>query len=92
METVYEKKQKAHEVLIEYYAYHDLRRACEEIWREEDAVWEKQCNALYAKFEELSKEETRREKNSKSARIARKLEQMKLTDELVSKIKRRNGT
>ena len=68
METVYEKKQKAHEVLIEYYAYHDLRRACEEIWREEDAVWEKQCNYLYAKFEELSKEEARREKNSKSAR------------------------
>lgn len=92
METVYEKKEKAHEVLIEYYAYHDLRRACEEIWREEDAVWDQQCKALYAKFEKLAKEEKRREANSKSARIARKLEQMKLTDELVSKIKRRNGT
>ena len=91
METVYEKKKKSHEVLIEYYAYYDLRRACEEIWREEDAVWEKQCNALYAEFEKLAKEEKKREENSKSARIARKLEQMKLTDELVSKIKRRNG-
>ena len=91
METVYEKKKKAHEVLIEYYAYHDLRRVCEEIWKEEDALYEKQCNALYEKFEKLAKEEKKREENSKSARIARKLEQMKLTDELVSKIKRRNS-
>ncbi len=91
METVYEKKEKAHEVLIEYYAYYDLRRVCKEIWKEEDALYEKQCNVLYEKFEELAKEERKREENSKSARIARKLEQMKLTDELVSKIKRRNG-
>ena len=92
METVYEKAEKSHEFLIEYYAYQDLRRACKEIWKEEDAEWEKQCNYLYAKFEKLAKEEQRREINSKSARIARKLEQMRLTDELVEKIKRRNGT
>lgn len=91
METVYQKAEKAHEVLIEYYAYQDLRRVCKEIWKEEDAEWEMQCNYLYAKFERLAKEEQRREANSKSARIARKLEQMKLTEDLISKIKRRNG-
>ena len=36
------------------------------------------------------KEERKREQNSKSARIAQKLEQMKLTKELVTKIKLRN--
>ena len=91
METIYETKKKAHEVLIEYYAYYDLRRVCKKIWEEEDALYEKQCNHLYNEFEKLAKEEKKREENSKSARIARKLEQMKLTDELVSKIKRRNG-
>ncbi len=92
METVYEKKEKAHEVLIQYYAYYDLRRVIKELWEEEDESYKKQCDHLYEKFERLSKEEKKREQNSKSARIERKLEQMKLTDELVSKIKRRNGT
>ena len=91
METIYEKKEKAHEVLIEYYAYYDLRRVCEEIWKEEDALYEKQCNTLYEKFEKLAKAEKKREENSKSTRIAKKLEQMKLTEDLISKIKRRNG-
>ena len=41
-------------------------------------------------YENAASKEKRREENSKSARIARKLEQMRLTDELVTKIKLRN--
>jgi hypothetical protein len=90
VETIYKKKEKAHEVLIEYYAYYDLRRVLKELWLEEDAIYEKRCNELYEKFETLKKAEMEREENSKSARIAQKLEQMKLSQELIVKIKRRN--
>jgi len=91
VETVYEKYRPAHEVLIEYYAYDDLRRLIRIDWEEEDRKYQQQCDKLYAEYEKAYANEQRRERNSKSARIARKLEQMRLTDELVSKIKRRNG-
>ena len=90
METIYERKKPAHEILIEYYAYSDLRDILEKEWKEEDKKFEKQCKKLYTEYEEASANERRREQNSKSARIAQKLEQMKLTNELVDKIKLRN--
>ena len=36
METVYEKYRPAHHVLIEYYAYEDLRRILKIEWQQED--------------------------------------------------------
>ena len=91
METVYEKYRPAHEVLIEYYAYEDLRRILKIEWEEEDYKYKVHSDALWKEYEIAARNEKRREQTSKSARIARKLEQMRLTDELVSKIKRRNG-
>ena len=91
METVYEKYRPAHEVLIEYYAYEDLRRILKIEWEHEDELYKNHSDVLWKEYEIASANEQRRERNSKSARIARKLEQMRLTDELVSKIKRRNG-
>jgi len=90
METIYERKKLAHEILIEYYAYDDLRRILEHEWREEDEKFKEHCDRLYTEYEKTAASERHREENSKSARIARKLEQMKLTDELVTKIKLRN--
>ena len=91
METVYEKYRPAHEVLIEYYAYEDLRRILKIEWEHEDELYKTHSDILWKEYETATANEKRREQNSKSARIARKLEQMRLTDELVSKIKRRNG-
>ena len=91
METVYEKYRPAHEVLIEYYAYEDLRRILKIEWEHEDELYKNHSDVLWKEYETASANEQRRERNSKSARIAKKLEQMRLTDELVSKIKRRTG-
>ena len=91
METVYEKYRPAHEVLIEYYSYDDLRRILRIEWEEEDKKFKIQCDKLYAEYEKAYANEQRREQNSKSARIAKKLETMRMTDELVNKIKLRNG-
>ena len=91
METVYEKYRPAHEVLIEYYSYDDLRRILRIEWEEEDKKFKIQCDKLYAEYEKAYANEQRREQNSKSARIAKKLETMRMTDELVNKIKLRSG-
>ena len=91
METVYEKYRPAHEVLIEYYAYEDLRRILKIEWEHEDELYRKHSYVLLKEYETAYANEKRREENSKSARIARKLEQMRLTDELVTKIKLRNA-
>ena len=91
METVYEKYRPAHEVLIEYYAYEDLRRILKIEWEHEDDLYRKHSDVLWKEYENAYANEKRREENSKSARIARKLEQMRLTDELVTKIKLRNA-
>ena len=91
METVYEKYRPAHEVLIEYYSYEDLRRILKIEWEEEDHKYKVHSDALWKEYETAAANEQRRERNSKSARIARKLEQMRLTNELVSKIKLRSG-
>ena len=83
METVYEKYRPAHEVLIEYYAYEDLRRILKIEWEHEDELYKNHSDVLWKEYETASANEQRRERNSKLARIARKLEQMRLTDELV---------
>ena len=44
---------------------------------------------LYENFEKTAEQEKKREENSKSARVARKLEQLRMTNELVEKIKLR---
>ena len=91
METIYEKKRTSTEALMEYYWYYEHRDFLRNDWKEEDEKIKQHCDNLYAEFEELYQQEKQREENSKSARIARKLEQMKLTDELVSKIKLIDG-
>ena len=73
-------------LLIEYYTYNDLRIIIRDEWKVEDEKYEKQCIKLYKEYEEEKRE--KQIKNSKSARI-RKLEQMRLTDSLVNKIKLR---
>ena len=90
METVYEKYRPAHEVLIEYYSYEDLRRILRIEWEEEDELYKVHCDVLWKEYETAAAREKQREQNSKSARIAKKLETMKMTDELVTKIKLRN--
>ena len=90
METVYQKYKPAHELLIEYYTYDDLRRIMRDEWKEEDEKYERQCIKLYREYEEAAAREKQREENSKSARIAKKLEQMRLTNDLIEKIKYRN--
>ena len=91
METIYEKAERASNVLMEYYAYCELRRFIEDDWKREDTKFKAQCDKLYAEYEEASIKERDREENSKSARIAKKLETMKMADELVAKIKLRNS-
>lgn len=89
METVYQKYKPAHEILIEYYTFNDIRYLIKKEWEAEDEKYEAQCKKLYKEYEEAAKREIQREENSKSARVARKLEQLKLTSELVDKIKLR---
>ena len=91
METIYEKKRTSTEALMEYYWYYEHRDYLRNDWKEEDEKIKQHCDTLYAEFEELYRQEKSREENSKSARIAKKLETMKLTDELVSKIKLIDG-
>ena len=47
METVYEKYRPAHEVLIEYYSYEDLRRILRIEWEEEDELYKKHSDVLW---------------------------------------------
>tara|TARA_B100000424_G_scaffold239520_1_gene206328 strand:+ start:299 stop:577 length:279 start_codon:yes stop_codon:yes gene_type:complete len=90
METVYEKYKTASEYLMEYYTWVDILGIEKREFEEHAEAMEKHCKRLYENFERAAKEERRREQNSKSARIAKKLEQMRLTNELITKIKLRN--
>ena len=78
METIYEKKEKASDVLMEYYAYCELRGYIREDWEKEDNKFKNQCENLYSKYETLHEEESRREESSKSAKVSKKLEQIKI--------------
>ena len=78
METVYEKYKAASEYLMEYYTWVDLLGIERREFEEHAEAIEKHCNRLYANFEKASAEERKREENSKSARIAKKLEQMRI--------------
>ena len=89
METVYEKYKPAREYLMEYYTWIDILDIERREFNEHAESIEKHCKELYKKFEKAAAQEKRREENSKSARIARKLEQMRMTDDLVNKIKLR---
>ena len=89
METVYEAYKPASEYLMEYYTWIDILDIERREFNEHAESIEKHCKELYKKFEKAAAQEKRREENSKSARIARKLEQMRMTDDLVNKIKLR---
>ena len=87
MQTVYETYKPASEYLMEYYTWVDLLGIERREFEEHAESIEKHCKQLYEKFEKAAAQEKRREENSKSARIARKLEQMRMTNDLVEKIK-----
>ena len=87
METIYEKYKPAREYLMEYYTWIDILDIERREFNEHAESIEKHCKELYEKFEKAAAQEKRREENSKSARIARKLEQMRMTNDLVEKIK-----
>ena len=91
METVYKKYRPAHVILMEYYWYVDHILQEEQFFKEEISKWQSQADKLYSEFQEAAENERKREENSKSARLAKKLEQMRLTQDLVTKIKRRNS-
>ena len=74
---------------MEYYTWIDILDIERREFNEHAELIEKHCKELYEKFEKAAAQEKRREENSKSARIARKLEQMRMTDDLVNKIKLR---
>ena len=87
MQTVYETYKPASEYLMEYYTWVDLLGIERREFEEHAEAIEKHCKQLYEKFEKAAAQEKRREENSKSARVARKLEQMRMTNDLVEKIK-----
>ena len=89
METVYKQYKPARELLIEYYTWVDILDIEREEFNRHAESMEKHAKQIYEEFEREAKQEEQREANSKSARIARKLEQMKMTNELVNKIKLR---
>ena len=89
VQTVYEAYKPASEYLMEYYTWIDILDIERREFNEHAESIEKHCKELYKKFEKAAAQEKRREENSKSARIARNLEQMRMTDDLVNKIKLR---
>ena len=76
---------------MEYYWYVDHILQEEQFFKEEISKWQSQADKLYSEFEEAAASERKREENSKSTKLAKKLEQMRLTQDLVTKIKRRNS-
>lgn len=89
METVYKQYKPARELLLEYYTWVDILDIEREEFKRHAESMEKHARQIYEQYERAAKQERQREENSKSARIARKLEQMKMTNELVNKIKLR---
>ena len=89
VQTVYEAYKPASEYLMEYYTWIDILDIERREFNEHAESIEKHCKELYKKFEKAAAQEKRREENSKSARVAKKLEQLKMTNELVEKIKLR---
>jgi len=89
LETVYEKYKPASEYLIEYYTWVDILGIERREFEEHAESIEIHCKKIYENFEKAAKREKQREENSKSARVAKKLEELKMTNELVEKIKLR---
>ena len=89
METVYEKYKPAREYLMEYYTWIDILDIERREFEQHSEAIMRNCKKLYDNFERAAKREEQIEANSKSARIARKLEQMRMTNDLVEKIKLR---
>ena len=89
METVYKQYKPARELLLEYYTWVDILDIEREEFKRHAESMEKHARQIYEQYERAAKQERQREENSKSARIARKLEQMKMTNDLVERIKLR---
>ena len=89
VQTVYEAYKPASEYLMEYYTWIDILDIERREFNEHAESIERHCKILYENFEKTAEQEKKREENSKSARVARKLEQLRMTNELVEKIKLR---
>ena len=89
METVYKQYKPARELLLEYYTWVDILDIEREEFKRHAESMENHAKQIYIEFERAAKREQQIEANSKSARIASKLEQMRLTNDLVDKIKLR---
>ena len=89
METVYEKYKPAREYLMEYYTWIDILDIERKEFEQHAEAIKRNCKILYDNFERAAKREQQIEANSKSARIAKKLETMRMTNDLVEKIKLR---
>ena len=77
METIYTKHRPAHEILMEYYWYCDHRSMIEDEWRLEDQKYKNHCDSLYKKYIQTVALEKRIKEDSKSAKVAQKLEKIK---------------
>ena len=89
METVYEKYKPAREYLMEYYTWIDILDIERKEFEQHAEAIMRNCKTLYDKYERAAKREQQIEANSKSARVAKKLETMRMTNDLVDKIKLR---
>ena len=75
VQTVYEAYKPASEYLMEYYTWIDILDIERREFNEHAESIERHCKILYENFEKTAEQEKKREENSKSARVARKLEQ-----------------
>ena len=89
METVYEKYKPAREYLMEYYTWIDILDIERKEFEQHAEAIMRNCKTLYDNYERAAKREQQIEANSKSARVAKKLEAMRMTNDLVDKIKLR---
>ena len=89
METVYEKYKPAREYLMEYYTWIDILDIERKEFEHHAEAIMRNCKTLYDNYERAAKREQQIEANSKSARVAKKLETMRMTNDLVDKIKLR---
>ena len=62
---------------MEYYWYCDHRSMIEDEWRIEDQKYKNHCDSLYKKYIQTVALEKRIKEDSKSAKVAQKLEKIK---------------
>ncbi len=65
METVYQKYRPASDILMEYYAYCEIRGFIEDDWKREDTKFKAQCDKLYEEYKIAAAKEKDIKENSK---------------------------